>query len=64
MTFKKKINVVAALQNLSGASYFLTRQLVADGYAECEMRDNGEIEVRFTSGEVYLLSKATILRLS
>ena len=39
-------------------------QLVADGYAEWDIRDNGDVEVRFTSGEVYLLSKATILRLA
>ena len=39
-------------------------QLVVDGYAKCEMLDNGEVEVRFTSGEVYLLGKTTILRLA
>lgn len=39
-------------------------QLVADGYAEWAMLDNGEIEVRFTSGETYLLAETTILRLA
>jgi hypothetical protein len=39
-------------------------QLVVDGYAEWQMLDNGEVEVRLTSGEIYLLSKATILRLA
>lgn len=39
-------------------------QLVADGYAEWDMLDNGEIEVRFTSGETYLLADTTILRLA
>lgn len=39
-------------------------QLVADGFAAWEMRDNGEIEVRFTSGEIYLLAETTILRLA
>ncbi|MET0679063.1 MAG: hypothetical protein ABW175_24960 [Bradyrhizobium sp.] len=39
-------------------------QLVVDGYAEWEMLDNGEVEVRFTSGEIYLLSKAAVLRLA
>lgn len=39
-------------------------QLVADGYAEWDMLDNGEIEVRFTSGETYLLAETTILRLA
>ena len=39
-------------------------QLVADGYAEWAMLDNGEMEVRFTSGETYLLAETTILRLA
>lgn len=39
-------------------------QLVADGYAEWTMLDNGEVEVRFTSGETYLLAETTILRLA
>jgi hypothetical protein len=38
-------------------------QLVADGYAEWDMLDNGEVELRFTSGETYLLAETTILRL-
>ncbi|MGV1760779.1 hypothetical protein ACQZ6F_00085 [Rhizobium sp. A22-96] len=39
-------------------------QLVADGYAEWAMLENGEIEVRFTSGETYLLAETTVLRLA
>lgn len=39
-------------------------QLVADGHAEWEVLDNGEVEVRFTTGEIYLFSKTTILRLA
>ncbi len=39
-------------------------QLVADGYANWTMLDNGEVEVRFTSGETYLLAESTILRLA
>lgn len=39
-------------------------QLVADGFAAWEMLDNGEVEVRFTSGETYLLAESTILRLA
>ena len=39
-------------------------QLVRDGYAEYDMLDNGEVEVRFTSGEIYLLGKTSILRLA
>jgi hypothetical protein len=39
-------------------------QLVADGFAVWEKLENGEIEVRFSSGEVYLLAETTILRLA
>ena len=39
-------------------------RLVADGFAAWEMLDSGEIEVRFTSGEAYLLAENTILRLA
>ncbi|HEX2843597.1 hypothetical protein [Hyphomicrobium sp.] len=39
-------------------------QLVADGYAEWDVLGNGEVEVRFTSGETYLLAETTILRLT
>lgn len=39
-------------------------QLVADGYAEWGLHENGEVEVRFTSGEAYLLADTTILRLA
>jgi hypothetical protein len=39
-------------------------QLVADGFAVWETLDTGEIEVRFASGETYLLAETTILRLA
>lgn len=39
-------------------------QLVADGYAEWEMLDNGEIELRFETGEIYILSDKVIVRLA
>jgi hypothetical protein len=39
-------------------------QLVVAGYADLEMLDNGEAEVRFTSGETYLLAETAILRLA
>jgi hypothetical protein len=39
-------------------------RLVADGFAAWEMLDNGEIELRFNSGETYLLGETTILRLA
>jgi hypothetical protein len=39
-------------------------RLVADGFAVWEMLENGEIELRFNSGETYLLAETTILRLA
>jgi hypothetical protein len=39
-------------------------QLVADGFAVWAILHNREIEVRFTSGETYLLAETTILRLA
>ncbi len=39
-------------------------RLIADGYAEFDVQESGEIEVRFTSGEIYLLGEASILRLA
>ena len=39
-------------------------RLVVDGFAAWEMLGNGEVEVRFTSGETYLLAESTILRLA
>ena len=32
-------------------------QLVADGYAEWDMLDNGDIELRFNTGETFLLAE-------
>ena len=39
-------------------------KLVADGFAVWEILADGEIEVRFTSGETFLVAKTTILRLA
>lgn len=39
-------------------------QLVAGGFAVWELLESGEVEVRFTSGETYLLAATTILRLA
>ena len=39
-------------------------RLVIEGLAAWEMLDSGEIEVRFISGETFLLAESTILRLA
>jgi hypothetical protein len=36
--------------------------LVSSGFAELQPLDNGEFELRFTSGETFLLAETTILR--
>ena len=38
-------------------------RLVAAGFAVWDMLDNGDVEVRFTSGETYLLAESAILRI-
>jgi hypothetical protein len=38
-------------------------QLVIDGFAEWEMLDNGEIELRFDTGETFILGEKAIVRL-
>jgi hypothetical protein len=37
-------------------------QVVRDGHAEWTMLDSGDIELRFRSGEVFLLADATMTR--
>lgn len=38
-------------------------QLVADGYAEWAERGNGDLELRFYSGQRFLLARHTVTRL-
>ena len=39
-------------------------QLVADGYAEWTMLDDGDIELSFNSGATLLLAERVIIRLA
>jgi hypothetical protein len=39
-------------------------QLVADGFAEWDMFDNGNIQLRFNTGETFLLAETVIVRLA
>lgn len=39
-------------------------QFVNDGYAEWHRRDDGDFELRFVTGEVFLLADSTITRLN
>ena len=38
-------------------------QLVTDGLAEWNMLDNGDIELRFNTGETFLLAETVLIRL-
>ncbi len=38
--------------------------LVAEGLARWDMLENGDIEARFKSGEIYLFAESTITRLA
>jgi len=40
------------------------RRLVADGYAEWHMLEDGDIRLHLLSGETYLLAKTTITRIA
>lgn len=40
------------------------RKLVSDGYAEWQLRENGDIRIRFHSGETFLLAETTITRIA
>ena len=64
---------VAAPYNIAGRVYgdpakalVMTHigQFVYDGYAEWTMRDNGDVELRFFSEEVFLLADATMTRVA
>jgi hypothetical protein len=39
-------------------------QLIADGLAEWDMFDNGDIELRFNTDETFLLAETVIVRLA
>jgi len=39
-------------------------QLVADGLAEWDMLDNGDVQLRFNTGETFLLAETVIIRLA
>ena len=38
-------------------------QFVSDGYAECSLLENGDVELRFLSGEIFLLADMSITRI-
>jgi hypothetical protein len=64
---------VAASDNIAGRFYgdpakalVMTHidQFVRDGYADWAMLDNGDVELRFFSGEVFLLADGTMTRVT
>lgn len=39
-------------------------QFVNDGYAEWHTRDDGDLELRFVTGEIFLMADTTMTRLA
>ena len=39
-------------------------QLIADGFAEWDVLDNGNIQLHFNTGETFLLAETVIIRLA
>ena len=39
-------------------------QFVNDGYAEWHARDDGDLELRFATGEIFLMTDTTMTRLA
>jgi hypothetical protein len=39
-------------------------QIVADGYAEWTMLDDGDVELSFSSGETIVLAERVVIRLA
>jgi hypothetical protein len=40
------------------------RRLVVDGYAEWDMLENGDIQLSFQTGEIFLLARTMIIRIA
>lgn len=40
------------------------RQLIAGGYAEWHMLENGDVRLRLLTGETYLLAETTVIRIA
>jgi hypothetical protein len=60
-------NTAAGLVHADAAKAFVTRyigRLVADGYAEWDVLTNGDVEVRFHTGETFILAEAVIIRIA
>ena len=39
-------------------------ELVADGHAQWTMLDDGDVELSFNSGEIFILSETVVIRLA
>jgi hypothetical protein len=39
-------------------------QLVADGYAEWDVLPNGDVELRFHTGEIFILAEMMVVRIA
>jgi hypothetical protein len=39
-------------------------RLVADGYSEWDVLTNGDVELRYRTGEIFILRKMTVIRIA
>jgi hypothetical protein len=72
-THRRKLSVSKATPYVSPARFQADRtkalvmkhlgQLVADGLAQWNVLDSGEIQLRFNTGEMFLLAETGIIRL-
>jgi hypothetical protein len=62
-----KGDAAASLVHADAARALVTgyiRRLVADGYAEWSPLANGDVEVRFRTGEAFVLTETAIIRIA
>jgi hypothetical protein len=62
---KATTNAVARLRHADSGKALVMKfigQLVADGFAEWKMLDSGEIELRFDTGETFILGEKAVVR--
>lgn len=62
-----KSDVIAGLIHADPAKTLVMNfiaQLVAEGFAEWEMLNDGDIELRFNTGETFVLAEKVIIRMA
>lgn len=61
------LDAIAGLIHVDAAKVLVMTyigQLVADGYAEWDTLENGDVQLRCRTGEIFLLAEAVIIRIA